>query len=191
MAKEAEERLVHLVNGLNWYHHKYGDVRYCIHCHQPLPKSELAPDFAVAPIFYWIECKNNDSTGRWNWKSDIGPEGARSRQREWLKTNSGWLFIQLGKGRAPKGKAAWLIDFEAWEKVVEPRLIANNISSVRLEGQYTSMDKGYRPPAEEYLGTFTQLMWKDGGWIIPKGHKFWRRLEEDLQINLNRVRSML
>lgn len=191
MAKEAEAKFVHLVNGLNWYHHKYGDVRYCIHCHQPLPKTENAPDFVVAPIVAYIECKNNDSTGRWNWKVDIGPEGNRKGQRKWLSEHKGWLFIELGQGKAPKGKGAWLIPWEYWEKLTEPWLEQHGYASIRFEPVGKPMDGNYRPPATAFLAEKHRLKWESGGWTIPKGHHFWMTIAIQLEDMFTSVRSMV
>lgn len=190
--KSSEARLVQLTNGLGWYHHKYGDVRYCPVCHVALPKSERAPDFAIAPVYTWVECKNSDASGRWNWQDDIGPEGKRQGQRQWLKENGGWLFIELGTKPAPKGKGAWLIPWPHWETVIEPELLKLELASLRFEAVGLPMHKNYRMPASELLGTKFALKWvMNSGWVVPKGHPFWEALNKKLEGWLSYTENML
>lgn len=174
MAKEAEQRLVDMANYFGWYRHKYGDVRYCIHCQEPLPKTERMPDYALAPLYTWIECKNNDSTGRWRW-AEIGPDGERHNQRNWLMKHGGWLLIELGEGRAPNEKSAWLIPFAKWVSDIEPVLIEEGMKSVRrktLRG---------RPGALELFEGYEMLWITNHGWVPKNGHVFWKVLKREAQ----------
>jgi hypothetical protein len=156
-----------------WYWHKYGDVRYCIHCKGILPKTERAPDFAVGVSYTYVECKNSDKSGRWNWK-EISKGGDRANQREWLLENGGWLFIVLGNGRAPKGKSAYLIPFNVWVTIVEPMLEMAEMSSIRKE-RYRD-----RPGGDELMADY-RLEWEiNQGWTIPNGHVWWKALYNNL-----------
>lgn len=172
MGKDAEKRVVEIANHYGWYRHKYGDVRYCIHCHKPQPKSERAPDYAVAPIATWVEAKNNDAKGRWSW-IELLADGDRSNQRDWLLEKGGWLFIELGLGRAPNGKGAWLVPFKLWVEQVEPVLLEKGMRSLR----YTQKQKA-KPGADEFLHKWA-LAWETNvGWTIPDGHVWWRALAD-------------
>lgn len=172
--KVVESRWRKVVKDLGWYWHKYGDVRYCMHCHKPLPKSENAPDFAVAPVFTYVECKQSDSTGRWNWK-EIAEDGTRANQRKWLLDNHGWLFIELGTGNAPNGRQAYLVPIIIWVYEVEPKLIELKMSSIRKE------TRGKRPGADDLLSDYT-MEWESGeGWRIPPNHQWWKSLLSKLQ----------
>ncbi len=173
MAKEAEESLRKILKELNYYWHKYGDVRYCPYCHHTLPKTENAPDFITAQVFTYIEAKNSDHTGTWRWV-EIGEDGERKNQRAWLIAHQGWLYIVLGKGRAPKEKSAFLIPFEDWLAKIEPILIANGQKSIRLE------TIGKRPGARELLADY-QLEWNKGSWHIPKEHVWFHDLDTKIR----------
>lgn len=183
MAKEAEKRVVALANHYNWYKHKYGDVRYCIHCEKALPKTENAPDYALAPIYTWVEAKNSQpSTERWNW-SEIAEDGERSNQRRWLIENGGWLFIELSnKGaRGDKGRGAFLVPFKLWLTDVEPILVKLGMKSIRLE------TKGNRPGADSLLDCWA-LEWEANvGWVIPDGHDWWKALHKVLTNELEKI----
>ena len=172
MNKQAEGSFVKVAKRYGWGWHKYGDVRYCIHCHQPLPKTERAPDYLLAPVFTWVECKNNDATGRWDWKNDIGPEGNRKNQREWLKEHNGWLFIELGQGRAPNDRGAFLIPWLDWERL-EASLLEQKQYSLRYRGL-----RG-RLGADMMLMQY-KLEWNKG-WYIPGHHIFWFALHSKLR----------
>ena len=171
MAKEAEKRTVAIARFYGWYSHKYGDVRKCIHCQGLLPKTENAPDYAIAPIFTWVEAKNSGSTERWNWE-EIGPEGARKNQRAWLIKNGGWLLIELSNkdARGANGRMAYLVPFKKWLSEVEPILLKLEMKSIRLD------TKGNRPGADSLLKTW-ELEWTPTvGWTIPPGHIWWTAL---------------
>lgn len=171
--KQAEPRWRAICKRNNWYWHKYGDVRYCIHCKTPLPKTENAPDFAVGISFTYVECKNNDKTGRWRWK-ELSANGNRQNQRTWLLREGGWLFIELGTKNAPKGKSAYLIHFGTWVSEIEPLLLELNMASIRKE------PKGKRPGADELLADY-RLDWvQNEGWHIPNGHIWWKALYNNL-----------
>ncbi|MHA2201806.1 MAG: hypothetical protein ACXABN_18200 [Candidatus Thorarchaeota archaeon] len=171
-AKAAEKAFRDMVKRHNYKWHKYGDVRYCIHCKKALPKSEHAPDFSLWEVYNWVECKNSDKTGRWN-ASELMVGGTRENQRVFLLENNGWLFILLGTGRAPKGKSAYFIPFKEWVDKIEPILDVNKMRSIRKSC------KGKRPGADLLLQSY-RLEWEDGGWNIPKGHLFWSELFRNL-----------
>lgn len=200
MTKEAEKRLVTIARYYNWYSHKYKDVRYvyclsckkrigeCPHCKEPLlqPKSNRVTDYALAPIYTWIECKNSDNTGRWNWADDIGPEGKRKLQRDWLEQSSagGWLLIELGDKPAPNGKSAYLVPWGKW-KAIEQVLNDNEMKSIRKE------TKGNRPGGDELLHDY-KLEWETNtGWLIPKGHIWWKALRGKLMAEMSKIEEML
>lgn len=162
--KDAERYFKATVNQLGWWSHKYGDVRYCIHCHGVLPKSETMPDFVLFCIPIMVECKESNATGRWSWKEDIGPDGNRMIQRKRLDPD-GWLYIVLGEGKAPNGKGAWLVPWSHWIKV-EELLTVYNQASIPFENT-----KQLRGGIELFNGY--RLSWQDGIFIIPNLHPFW------------------
>lgn len=184
--KDAEPILVQISKRYGLLQHKYGDVRCCPNCHTTLPKSEKKPDYLLSVLHTFVECKNNDSTGRWNWAQDIGPTGERQFQREFLNTRGGWLLVKLGEGRAPKGKAVWLFPWAYWRDNIENMLLERNLLSIRLEAVGQPNYKNYRPAATTLFDDKYRLEWVDGGWEIPVGHPFWlaiaKRLHEIEQV---------
>lgn len=162
-----------------WYWHKYGDVRYCMNCHQPLPKSENAPDFAVGFLHTWVEAKNSDASDTWRW-TEIAEDGARANQRKWLLENKGWLFIVLGPGPAPGKRSGYLIPFHTWVEEIEPILIDQRLMSIRRDAY------GKRPGADQYLARW-RLDWEKGGFVIPPLHEWWRVLKGQLLSQLLEV----
>jgi hypothetical protein len=181
--KQSEKRWRSIAKGHNWFWHKYGDVRYCWKCNTVLPKTENVPDFAVAIVYTYVECKNSDKSGRWACK-EISEEGARANQRAWLLERGGWLFIELGDKPAPKGKSAYLIPFIIWTRDVEPILREKKMASIRKE------TKGKRPGADELLANY-RLEWIDGNWEIPPYHIWWEKLFNSLQSHLITVRNIM
>lgn len=189
MTKEAETRWGDIVNLYGWFRLKFGDVRYtvCPHCNfrYTLPKGKKRPDFIVAPVFTYVEAKNNDARGTWKW-TEIGEGGDRKLQREWMQEHGGWLFIELGTGRAPKGKGAWLIPWQRWENDIEPVLIANEQMSLRHRTYYNNdgTRRGGIFGADHLLAGY-ELVWETNvGWTIPKGHIWWRLLHSALTKHL-------
>ena len=182
--KIAEKRFIATIRPMEYYTHKYGDVRRCGTCGELLPKSENMPDYALGMLYTYIECKNSDGTGRWNWASDIGPHGARQNQRRWLFERSGWLYIVLKDGRAPKEEDAYFIPWLLWIKYIEKFLIENNQKSIRR------LSKGKRLGANELMEDY-RLEWDKGKYLIPNKHIFWKLYNKTLQSQMEFVESKL
>jgi hypothetical protein len=190
--KEAEKKFKAMCNyhGLDSY--KNGDVRLCVACGAPQPKSERKPDYTISPFGTSVECKNANSRGIWEW-SEIDEGGARFLQRQYLQENGGWLFIELGLGRAPEGKAAWLIPWTRWVNEIEPQLHKTGQKSIRME---TLRNNDGTPRRGYYGGDVLfegyEVEWKTYvGWTIPKGHVFWRSYHSKLVSELERLQELL
>ena len=188
--KTAEPKFRDLMKRLgNWWH-KYGDVRYCMHCHQALPKSENAPDFFTSVIGAWVEVKNNDKSGRWAW-TEIYKDGARANQRNMLLDNAGWLFIELGTGKAPNGRGAFLIPFIEWCTRVEPILLERDQKSIRLETIYNQdgTERNNMIGADNLLEEW-RLNWVTNvGWEIPPDHVWFEVLQTQLEAKLEDIKT--
>jgi hypothetical protein len=179
--KRAETSFRALIKGMGGAWHKYGDVRYCIHCHHPLPKTEKAPDFLAALLYTWVECKNSNSTGRWDWAGDIGPDGARTGQRQWLTENQGWLFIELGQGRADRDqRSCYLIQWSDWLEL-EPTLQQKSIRK-ESHGRFIGGDE---------LFSQHRLVWVNSQWEIPPDHSWWDWLSSKLEATEQWVKMSL
>lgn len=191
MTKSAEKSWRRLAKHHGIFWHKYGDVRYCIHCKKPLPKAELKPDFVVAPIVTYVEAKNNDGTGTWKW-TELQEGGSRENQRNFLKENNGWLFIELGEGNAPKNKQAWLIPWFIWEEELEPMLIDADQKSIRHKTKYNK-DGEFRSGhvGGDLLFTAYALEWEPNtGWTVPRGHMWWRAMKSAFQAKMIELTEM-
>jgi hypothetical protein len=191
--KEAERRWKAVSNYHGFPSHKNGDVRYCIHCGKPLPKSVLKPDYTVSLFETHVECKNdNKSHEAWLW-AEIGEDGERSLQRKFFQENGGWLFIELGQGRAPDGKRAWLVPWFIWVRDIEPKLLETGQKSIRFETIYNKDNS----PRRGYFGGDIlfhgyEMEWKPGeGWIIPVGHLWWKAYHAKLVDELERVENFV
>lgn len=182
MAGKSESIFRAMIKANGWAWHKYGDVRYCIYCHKPLPKSELMPDYLVCLKPIWVEVKNNDSSGRWSWASDIGPDGARKAQRQFLIDNDGFLFIELGIGRHPTDFSAYLIPMREWVRI-EPDLLTQQASLAKDDTKRTI-------GADTILAEW-RLAWERGTWVIPKGHVWWYHLHSLTTELLHKIEEML
>lgn len=159
MKKRSELSFKALANKAGLFSHKYGDVRYCAVCSSPLPKSENAPDYVVARNVLWVECKGGE--GPWNWQ-EISETGARVNQRQFLLSHPSALFIELGAGRAPNGKGAWMMPFYIWVDQIEPYLITNNIKSLAFERRPRVPSILEMPRFEPW-----RLEWDKGAWLWP------------------------
>ena len=75
-----------------------------------------------------------------------------------------WLFLELGKGRAPKGRSAYLIPFKEFQRL-EEELLAQGQKSIQKETK--------RNPGGDEMFGFWKLDWiKEVGWILPENHPF-------------------
>lgn len=189
--KASEQRWVDISNTYGFYRHKYTDVRYCIHCNLPQPKSDRMPDYAVGFAYTYVECKNSDKNGRWRW-SELAHGGERNIQRDWLEQEDGWLFIELGEGNAPGGKSAYLIQWHDWVDQIEPQLIELDMKSFKREA--TGKD-GWRLGGDDLLEEW-QLEWvkkadKPGGWEILIGHPWWLAMQDELTFQLQKISKLV
>lgn len=191
--KKAETEFQDMMGRYHNFRHKYGDRRYCMVCKTLQPKSELKPDYAAAPVFTWVECKEafekGKNAGRWSWK-EIYEGGESENQRNWLIENGGWLFLLVGKGRVSSDKnkssrSAYLIPFKTWIDKIEPDLLLHKMGSIGHNGM-----RGGKPGATALLADW-RLDWVDGGWSIPEQHDWWYALEKRLIAELRRVRTMI
>lgn len=165
-------------------------IHKCPNCDQELFQvvSKKMPDFICSPLVYYVEAKNSNATGRWDW-TEISKTGEKKHQREFLLINGGWLFIELGTKPAPKGKSAYLIPMLDWVTQVEPILIEKDMKSIRKE------TKGNRPGGDELMERY-RLEWSSPQnyhkeWYIPMNHDWWVAQEIILKNLLHDTQKML
>jgi hypothetical protein len=169
MPKKAERQFPGLVKAVahavrGWYYwHKYGDVRKCPHCDGLLPKSDKMPDYVMALNPLYVEVKESNADGRWN-ITDI-----RFNQRNWLNNNPGALFIEIGTGKRPDERMAWLVPWKEWLKI-EKTLLDRGQKSLTLKGSSRSVG------AEEILSEW-KLTWQNKDWIPQEDHPVWTYLK--------------
>lgn len=179
--KQSEAELASMFRRLGFYAHKWRDRGYvsCPICHRQivtcpyckssmlLPKAETKPDYLVAEKYIYVEVKS--ATDRFSF-SDIS-----DTQRRVLEEHESWLFIVIGTGKAPSGREAYLITWEAW-KTWEQVMLAEGRKSLNFR-------KGRNLTMHEVFGIF-QLNWEPRvGWTIPSGHMFWiGRTKDDIHV---------
>lgn len=173
--KRNEEQLGKMGRSYNFYLHKWRDRGYmsCPNCHRPLtkcpichqdmllPKAQTKPDYLMAMSYVYVEAKGAGDS--WAFTTSI-----RENQRVVAEEHETWLFLEIGKGRAPKGKNAFLVPWEKWE-AIEKELLENNQKSLIFEAS----NRSRMPVASEVLGEW-QLEWQKQ-WTIPSQHEFWKR----------------
>lgn len=173
--KQNETELGRMMRDYGFYAKKARDRGYlsCPNCHIPvktcphckkdllLNKAETLPDFIIAMDYVYVEGKG--STDSWNWKSSI----TEIQDRVCLEHES-WLFLEMGTGRAPKGRSAWLVPWVTW-KEIQTNLEALGFSSIIFEG--TTRTKN--PVAKDVLQGY-ECEWHNGGWKLPVNHPFWK-----------------
>lgn len=133
----------------------------CPMCHQDMlmPKAEQKPDFLVAMEYVYVEAKGGGL--RWDFEKSITPT-----QRIVMREHEGWLFLEMGEGRAPKGRAAYLVPWQKWT-IIEEQLLSQDVHSVIWERSLRSKN----PSADELMGEY-RVVWDDGDWKIPEEHPF-------------------
>lgn len=166
MAKEAEREFKTLCNRHNIWAHKWTDVRFCPNCRKPIFQSredvegESIIDYLcfVKSTPVWVECKGKPG-------HNLLPHNEISeKQRDFLSSwtdRSVWtfLFVTLGKGRAPTGRFAWLIP---WRYYLEKEEI-----NAYYRKSWTVEESMNEPGMRQVFWQY-QLAWDGGGWEIPQ-----------------------
>lgn len=158
--KKNENDFGKMMRKHGYYAHKWGDVRYCPYCHTPLPKAEKKPDFLIATQYAFVEAKGAGNS--WHFDGDFRPN-----QREFMDANihRSWVFVEIGEGRAPTGKTAFLMPWAGW-KTIEDMLLSMGFKSV----VFLKADRTKVPAIQEYVPSNFFLTWKSGTWTIPLDH---------------------
>jgi len=141
-------------------------IMQCPHCKGSLllNKAMTMPDFIVARNWFYVEAKQGGES--WDIK-DFTPTQITVMNEHARKGGEGYLFLELGTGRAPAGRSAWLVPWSMW-LVIQEEMLQNGQSSLRFEQTARS-----RMPLAKYTLQNFELEWKDGGWTIPSSHVFW------------------
>jgi hypothetical protein len=171
-------RMSTLYEGALWAH-KWADMRACPHCGQLLYKVEDNVDYTmiVGNIAGLVECKQDEERFRW---ADEGV-GIRPGQRAWLnewqlQRRPSWLFLEMGDGRAPKDRNAWLIWWPVW-LMHEGTLELGEKKS--LAWRETRQSGGLN--AVSLLADW-QLDWvPNQGFVIPGKHQFWTMYKNQIK----------
>jgi len=185
--KRNEVVFGNMMRSYGYYTHKWRDRGYvsCPTCHMGitkcpyckndllLEKAQTKPDFLVAMEYVYVEAKGAENS--WPFTSSI-----RDTQREVAKEAETYLFLEIGPGRVPKGKHAFLVPWEYWE-AIEKELVESKCKSLIFE----KTTRSRMPTAREILGDW-ELVWDKGSWTIPEDHIFWtrhRRINESSREN--------
>ena len=159
------------------YGYKFRDRARCMHCGMLQPKSQTEPDYLAAIVWSFVEVKG--AHDRWNW---ITGEPISDVQRDRLEKNNGWLFLELGEGRRPKGKQAFLVPYSAWVPW-QSYYESIGAKSITLEGTKKL------PSARQDLKQWS-LVWKDSRWTVPPDHLFWAFLDDGLRKLMSYIKEI-
>lgn len=169
--KRNEHVFGEMMREYGYYVHKWGDVRYghCPKCNTffPLPKAEKKPDFLVAMTYRYVEAKGAGDI--WTFADDFRPN-----QREFMDENhlQSWIFVEMGSGKAPKGKSAFLMPWSLW-KFIENQILEDGHKSIRLFGTTTTRV----PTLQQVIPENYFLEWANGKWHANyETHPWWRNI---------------
>jgi hypothetical protein len=138
-----------------------------------MPKAQTRPDFLVAQHPAYVECKQAEE----RWPIDDFSANEENALGEAVEHDcSSWLFLEMGTGRAPIGKSAWLVPWFVFQGI-RSRMRVAKLLSLRFEQK----DKSRMPLASNILKGW-ELIWKHGGWTIPENHVWWTHFNlEDIK----------
>lgn len=134
----------------------------CPYCHGNtlMPKAQTYPDFIFAERPGYAEAKEGGLSFSFD---DVTPN-------QWQvmgEAEDAWLFLQMGAGRAPDGRDAFLIPWQVFFKTVDD-LRSQGIQSIC----YQKTNRTKNPAAMDLFSIYC-CAWEQGGWIIPREHIFW------------------
>lgn len=174
--KQSETSLGLLMRGLNYFVHKWRDRGYiscprchvllktCPVCHEDmlLPKAQSHPDFLIAMKWAYVECKQGGESWPIGDISDVQQSALNDH-------HNSWIFLEMGTGRAPKGKGAWLIPWEEF-KEMQRMILAKGHKSIRFQ----DTERSKVPTADDAFHPY-RLYWQTNeGWTIPEEHEWWQ-----------------
>lgn len=151
----------------------------CPNCHTPaktcpnckgdmlLNKAATRLDFLVLINWTEVECKQGDES--WALNDFTATQEKLLPQEIEELGEPRWLFLEIGDGRAPKGKEAYLIPADEFIRIRDLEYEAGR-KSVRFRKTNRSKVKEARELFERF-----GLTWKTKvGWTIPEDHEFWK-----------------
>jgi len=160
-----------------WEIIKYRDVQFipCMVCGKmtKVPKSDKKPDYLVA-FGEWAHIEAKGANDTFNFETDI----TDIQREEMPKVPEGWLYLEIGTGRVPKGKACFLVPWDQYI-AIESKIREDGYKSIRFLPD--EEEKGNRikvPLTRECLENY-RLEWQSGHdgipgyWDIPENHVFW------------------
>lgn len=145
----------------------------CPHCkaNMRMQKATRRLDFIVMMDWIEVECKQGDETWALNDFTEI--QEALLPEPIEHTGEPRWLFLEIGDGRAPNGKEAYLIPADEFLRIREAEY-KNGKKSIR----FRSTERSKVSEAQELFSRWT-LVWETGeGWGIPEGHEFWTTREK-------------
>lgn len=175
--KGAEGRIPHLAKRLRWGYRKYKDASYCPHCKQLQWKSERMPDYSLSPVIVYVEVKESLANERFSFKDAI-----TQVQIDFFNKYPGYIFLEMGSGRAPKGKSAYMIPTYMWFALTD-LLESDGFKSFARE------ESPRGAPGTDDLFEDWSCRWENGGWVIPGDHEWWEEIQARLEIALADVKA--
>jgi hypothetical protein len=141
-----------------------------------LEKAQTYPDHFLGPLPIYVECKEGAERFL---LSDVSKMQHRAMEQAVADGWLAYLFLAMGEGSLPDGRAAYLIP---WEQFLQQYswLKEQNIASII----FTETARSKNPTAVDLFSGY-RLEWVTGrGWSVPAHHYFWLKLDQyvlDLQ----------
>jgi len=169
--KRNESQFKNMCKKYEWMSVKYRDRQFvpCMNCGKMtlIPKSDKKPDYLLAYEWAYVEAKGAKDT--FNFQSDI-----TAVQRETMvQVQESWLFLEIGTGRAPNGKGAFLVPWKKWI-AVESEALFQGHKSIRWLPDNEEKGNRIRVPLTREVIEDYRLVWEDSCWTIPEDHVFWK-----------------
>jgi len=148
--------------------HCHKEIKECPHCEEDtlMPKAKTRPDYLVALEWAFVECKQGIESWPLN---DVSFDQERILDENEGTKGSSWIFLELGGGKAPFGRGAWLIPWNIFK-----RIRSECYQKKKMSVRFVSTQNSRMPVADELFSPY-RIKWEDGNWKIPKQHIWWDR----------------
>ena len=181
--KESESRLAKMMHHYNAWLHKWPDVMVCRNCHYKIYESFRHVDYLAIVGNHPINIEAKEGKDGFPWANE--EIGIRPIQRQimddWEKWGvESWLFILLGNGSLPMGKAAYLVDWGSW-KILEEEMRLEGIGTLPWKSNQRKISSRFN--AQRVLDNYTLGYGREQpgdkiGFFVPRLHPFGIRYPE-------------
>ena len=130
-----------------------------------MPKAATRLDYLIAMEWTEVECKQ----GAESWSLyDLTETQEALINKPTRREHNRWLFLEIGDGRAPQGREAYLIPGGAFV-IIRDHYAKEGFKSVR----FRSTERSRVPEAREAFVRYSLEWVPNKGWTIPDDHEWW------------------